>query len=118
MEKLVKLNKMRLEVLKKCLYKSHHLWNTVGVQTGLQESVSWRLLDCEDSFSYPEAATSSLFTCKYCGRLMTFFGHIVVSCHCLLWPQRLKSREDEYRSSKANKMVDKEMYLSRRRSCC
>lgn len=35
MEKLVKLNRMRLEVLKKCLYRSHHLGNTVGVQTGL-----------------------------------------------------------------------------------
>lgn len=91
MEKLVKLNRMRLEVLKKCLYRSHHLRNTVGVQTGLQERVSWRLLDCEDSSSYLEAATSSLFTRKHCGRLMTFLGHIVVSCHCLLWPQRLNT---------------------------
>lgn len=86
MEKLVKLNEMRLKVLKKCLYRSHHL----GVQSGLQESVSWRLLDCEDSFPYLKAATSSLFTCKHCGQLMTSFGHIV-SCQSLLWLQRLNA---------------------------
>lgn len=59
MENLVKLNRMRLEVVKKYLYRSHHGGNTVGALTGLQESVSWRLLDCEDSFSYLEAANTA-----------------------------------------------------------
>lgn len=111
MEKLVKLNRMRLEVLKKCLYWSHHL--APGGNTLLRS----RLRALAGSYWIVKTQTrplspiwwllSSLFTCKHCWWLMTFsWSH----CCFLSLPfmvSEIIHREDECCTSRANKILIK-----------